>query len=95
MNREKLDKAIIRAFREYDSEDETHAQAFSRGFDNGADWLMLQPLSERLTDEEKERIKEIYWQAAKDWINIGDARGHCRTCIAIETIFGSDLFKEK
>lgn len=64
-------------------------------FVGGADWLMQQPLSERLTDEEKEKIKETYWQAAKDWIGIGDARGYCRTCIAIESIFGADLFKDK
>ena len=53
------------------------------------------PLSERLTAEEKERVRKEYWQAARDWIGIGDARGYCRTCIALESIFGSDFFKEE
>lgn len=64
-------------------------------FCNGAKWLLTQPLSSRLTEEEKAKIKEVYWQAASDWIGIGDARGHCRTCVALESIFGTSLFNEK
>lgn len=58
-------------------------------------WLFAKPLAQRLTAEEKERVRKEYWQAARDWIGIGDARGYCRTCVALESIFGSDFFKEE
>lgn len=58
------------------------------------EWLFNKPLGDRLTAEEKERVRKEYWQAAKDWIGIGDARGYCRTCIALEEVFGADFFKE-
>lgn len=57
-------------------------------------WLFDKPLASRLTAEEKERVRKEYWRAARDWIGIGDARGYCRTCIALESIFGADFFKE-
>mgnify|MGYP001308003279 CR=1 FL=1 len=58
-------------------------------------WLFSKPLSQRLTAEEKERVRKEYWQAARDWIGIGDARVYCRTCVALESIFGADFFKEE
>lgn len=63
-------------------------------FMDGAAYIMQLPLSDRLTAEEKERVRKEYWRAARDWIGIGDARGYCRTCIALESIFGADFFKE-
>lgn len=33
---------------------------YNDGFMKGAEWLMQQPLADRLTDEEKEKIKAIY-----------------------------------
>lgn len=60
-----------------------------------ANEFLAQPLVSRLTAEEKERVRKEYWQAARDWIGIGDARGYCRTCVALESIFGSDFFKEE
>ena len=35
-----------------------------KAFKSGANWLMQQPLSDRLTEEEKERIKAIYKREA-------------------------------
>lgn len=63
-------------------------------FVSGAEALMQLPLSERMTSEEKESVRKEYWQAARDWIDVGDARGCCKTCIALESIFGEELFKE-
>lgn len=57
-------------------------------------WLFGKPLATRMTPEEKERVRKEYWQAARDWIGVGDARGYCKTCIALESIFGADFFKE-
>ena len=63
-------------------------------FVSGAAALMQLLLASRLTAEEKEMVRKEYWRAAKDWIDIGDARGYCRTCVALESIFGADFFKE-
>lgn len=63
-------------------------------FVSGAQAFMRLSLRDRLTAEEKERVRKEYWRAARDWIGIGDARGYCRTCIALESIFGADFFKE-
>lgn len=80
--------------------DPNHPDLVDRGLEQmrACKWVINHifslPLSQRLTAEEKERVKKEYWQAARDWIGIGDARGYCRTCIALGSIFGSDFFKE-
>lgn len=66
---------------------ECPADSYEDGFKAGANYVYGLPLSQRLTAEEKERVREEYWQAAKDWIDIGDARGYCRTCVALESLF--------
>lgn len=78
----------------YESDDEQMKEVLADTFKTGADDLMSLPLASRLTAEEKERVRKEYWRAARDWIGIGDARGYCRTCIALESIFGADFFKE-
>ena len=60
-------------------------------FKHGAEWLLTQPLSERLTDAEKQCIKE-HWDAAHDTalngghITIDDFKA------AFKDIFGEELF---
>lgn len=53
------------------------------------------PLSERLTAEEKERVKAKYWASAKENAGLGKAWNQCRTCVILESIFGKDFFKEE
>lgn len=53
------------------------------------------PLASRLNAEEKERVRKEYWETMRDWIGAGDARGYCKTCVALESIFGKDFFKEE
>lgn len=69
MDREKLNKAAEEYAREnawypgetsYESDIIAMEESFSDAFKRGADWLMQQPLSERLTDEEKEKIIRLY-----------------------------------
>ena len=91
MDIDKLNKAAIQNKHRQFWTKHTHKTSF----ENGAQWLMQQPLADRLTDEEKEKIKAIYWQAMKDWVSIGEARGYCKVGIAIESIFGKELFNEK
>lgn len=69
--------------------------ALYKGYYHGMKDLFAKPLSDRLTAAEKERVREKYWQAAKDWVGIGDARGYCRTCIALEEIFGKEMFEKE
>lgn len=81
--------------------DPNHPEFVDRGLEQmrACKWVINHifslPLAQRLTAEEKERVRKEYWQAAKDWIGIGDARGYCRTCIALEEVFGADFFKEE
>lgn len=69
--------------------DDPHRDDIIASFKAGADWLMQQPLSERLTDEEKEKIK-------------GYAKGCSNGYTSMEgikqmlfDIFGAELFKDK
>lgn len=36
------------------------SENFESGFKQGTEWLIAQPLADRLTDEEKEKIRVIY-----------------------------------
>ena len=84
----------IRTYAQMCSFDEAGYIAIEKAVQFGIDLHTSLPLSQRLTDEEMERIKKMYMQAIKDWIGVGDARGYCRTCIALEEIFGKELFGE-
>lgn len=56
-------------------------------------WLFAKPLSQRLTAEEKERVRKIYYDAER-----GEVNGHYDVypdpCEVMRAIFGSDFFKE-
>ena len=65
----------------------------------GAQWLMQQPLSDRLTDEEKEKIKETYKSLCRKIAN-NELPSDYRDCataqmLLLESIFGKELFNEK
>ena len=62
-------------------------------FEKGAQWLMTQPLSDRLTEEEKEKIKAKY-NELKSLNSITNEMFADDTAV-LEWLFGSDLFKEK
>lgn len=69
MDADKLNEACDTAFLENYFPSATESpdprwEMFADGFKQGADWLMHQPLADRLTDEEKERIKAIYKREA-------------------------------
>lgn len=62
MEKEKLNKAAIIAAANYDNpfDEPAYDKKFYDGFIASADWLMQQPLYERLTEDEKEKIKKLY-----------------------------------
>lgn len=68
----------------YESDITAMQESFSDTFKAGADWLMTQPLADRLTDEEKEKIRALY----------NEYRAHVFH-IEMEGIFGKDLFNDK
>ena len=115
MDREKLKEAADEYAHEnawypgetsYESDITAMEESFSDTFKAGTDWLMQQPLSDRLTDEEKEGIKEIFKRAndsyvANDTLNTprtpteAHSRGYdVGVMSAIEDIFGKDLFND-
>lgn len=85
----------IRTYAQMCSVDEAGYVAIEKAIHFGIDLHKSLPLSQRLTDEERERVRKEYMQTIKDWIGVGDARGYSRTCAALESIFGKELFGEE
>lgn len=77
----------------YESDDEQMKEVLADTFKTGADYLMSLPLASRLTAEEKERVRKIYYDAEH-----GEVNGHYDVypdpCEVMRVIFGSDFFKE-
>ena len=73
---------------------------YNEGFIKGASWLMQQPLADRLTDEEKERIKKLYL-TDEEIDDVKSAFGAYPVAAAtitkniLESIFDKDLFSEE
>lgn len=101
MDREKLNKRAIIAAANYDNpfDEPAYDKKFYDGFMACADWLMQQPLSEKLTDEEKEKICYLYhgFNSFTEDERCLPFMGISLTMImaTFESIFGADLFKEK
>lgn len=77
----------------YESDDEQMKEVLADTFKTGADYLMSLPLASRLTAEEKERVRKIYYDAER-----GEENGHYDVypdpCEVMRVIFGKDFFKE-
>ena len=63
-------------------------------FKHGAEWLLTQPLSERLTDADKQKIKE-YWDAAHDVVLNGGRITLDGFRSVFNDIFGNELFSNE
>lgn len=81
MDKEKLKEAASTASDNavFDSD---HWNNYNEGFIKGADWLMAQSLADRLTDEEKEKIRAEYRQGFYPQRNL------------LIELFGKDLFND-
>lgn len=62
-------------------------------FVSGAAALMQLPLASRLTAEEKERVRKIYYDAERGVVN-GHYDVYPDACEVMRVIFGKDFFKE-
>lgn len=69
---------------------------FKDGFIRGAKWLQSQPLADRLTEEERERIKTMYNQAVDDTKGYySDTWDAAYAVIEFcEEIFGKEMFEK-
>lgn len=94
MDKEKLNKAAIIAVANYDNpfDEPAYDKKFYDGFMAGTDWLMQQPLSERLSETEREKIREEYNLYKDSW---NETELTETTMESFVEIFGADLFKEK
>lgn len=83
--------AIVELAAKYDS---PFDESICDGFVAGIKWLMRQPLSVRLTEKERARIREIYANEA-----FKDAPDRDLASIVVDQvlteIFGKEMFKEK
>lgn len=73
------------------SQDGRTEDMFASMFEQGANWLMQQPLTDRLTDEEKERIKGLLNFIGEN-VNDSEIRD---MQYEINSIIGAELFNEK
>ena len=101
MDRDKLNDAAEKYFKE---ESAFRPPCLCKGFVldaflAGALWLMTQPLADRLTDEEKEKIKQTYESLCRKISNTELPSDYidCATAqmLLLESIFGKELFNEK
>ena len=92
MDADKLNWAAIA----YANKNTTAINPFGRIMDDfkaGAEWLMAQPLADRLTDEEKEKIMQVYRHASYPSNRCTFAG---QTVLRLfPSIFGKELFNEK
>ena len=72
---------------------------YNDGFMKGAEWLMGQPLKDRLKWNEFDTAKDIYEFAKKrldsDDLAIGETGKYEAKIEVIEAIFGKEMFNEK
>lgn len=106
MDKDKLNEACDTAFLENYFPSATESpdprwEMFADGFKQGASWLMQQPLADRLTEEEKEKIRNEYAELLKAQRKARQDRDTFYGNILsaqrgiYESIFGKELFKEK
>lgn len=92
MDANKLNEAAWEYHKSNRYEDNPYRADIMDAFCNGASWLMQQPLADRLTDEEKERIKAKH-NELKSLNSITNDMFADDTAI-LEWLFGKDLFNQ-
>lgn len=88
MDKEKVQEAA-NGCHKYPFHNGSNCIAFKEGFKRGAEWLMTQPLEERLTEVEKQRIQKFLDM---------EVHNPCDAIDAVELItdlFGDDFLMNK
>ena len=101
MNTDKLNEAAYAETQTGNPFEQFDTWSVREAFKNGAKWLMQQPLADRLTNEEKEKIKAIYSES-QGWLNEEPNEYNSTLKVIavglqdrLERIFGKELFNEK
>ena len=91
-----MNKTIEEAAREasvsYCSKFAAHQEPYEIAYTeflNGAGYVMSLPLSRRLTDEERERVRTMY-----NSLYTSGYISACGFCLELESLFGKELFGE-
>lgn len=91
-----MNKTIEEAARDYAydiGDSDWERMSLQDAFIDGVNHIMQLPLCDRMTAEEKERMRKIYYDAER-----GEMNGHYDVypdpCEVMRVIFGSDFFKE-
>lgn len=96
MDKEKLTKAIVEYCEDFaNGIYKPSVFDISDAFKQGADWLMQQPISERMADAEMAKARAAYNRAEEGYNSKDDieyAVGHVVKTV-LEGIFGADLFR--
>ena len=92
MDKDKLNEAAYAETQTGNPFEQFDTWSVREAFKNGANWLMQQPLSDRLTEEEKERIKAKY-NELKSLNSITNDMFADDTAI-LEWLFGKELFNQ-
>lgn len=103
MDKDKLNEAAkhFAAWETINSSDPNNNYYCKWGFIKGAQWLMQQPLANRLTDEEKEKIRNYHRVLTRDKHvaicnrSYSGQAGADAMLFSLEQIFGEELFDEK
>ena len=66
----------------------------THAFKAGADWLMAQPLADRLTDEEKQRIRIMLDSTKLESLSTVQTAFQKGVAECLDAIFGKDLFND-
>lgn len=103
MEKDKLEKAALLSAYNYanpDSDEPCYDNGFYEGFIKGAEWLMGQPLVERLTEGEKKTLRELYacykqHEAVSKEKGLYEAEMIARGSTAtMRDIFGKEMFEQ-
>ena len=107
MDGDKLNEAMLRAWCQYrgmeyvpDFVNPLPSENFESGFKQGVEWLMKQPLVDRLTEEEKEKIMFAYKVSTRFFKMTENTNPHVAEVFRgqrqlLISIFGKELFNEK
>lgn len=99
MDKDTLEKAAMLEAYNYanpDSDEPCYDADFYEGFKQGAEWLMGQPLSERLTEEDVDNLNNVIFlmrgMAASNQMSY-DCLKHISN--ALYDIFGKEIFEKQ
>ena len=100
MDSDKLNEAAkhFAAWETINSSDPNNNYYCKWGFIKGANWLMQQPLAERLTEVEKAKARAAYKRAEEDNNDNADDMSYAAGLVVktvLKEIFGKELFNEK